>query len=587
MKTFLKMLLASILGGAILFFVGFIILMSFASLAEKEVVIKDNTILRIDLNNVIKERSDENPFSGFSPFSGMPEQPMGLNKVLRSLENASTDDRIKGVYIKGGVPLTGHATITELRDALEKFRESGKFVYSYSEILTQKGYYLVSESDSVMMNPGGFFEWSGLSASVSYYQNALEKLGVEPVVLRATGNKYKSAVEPFLGQEMSAENRAQLTDIIGSIWGTYTEAISKSRNMDAATLNTLADSMAVSSAAKAFESKMIDAIIYEDEVLNLLAAKTGKDDVKDINFISPSKYADNGPDKKGKYDSDRIAVIIAQGDIGGGDGGEYSIGSDRIAKAIRKARTNKKVKAIVLRVNSPGGSALASEVIWREMMLAREEKPVVASMGDVAASGGYYISCFADTIVAQPTTVTGSIGAFGLFFTAEELLHDKLGINIETVKTNHYSDIGTLDRSLTPKEHQILVNQVDEIYRVFKTRVAEGRGFEMDYVDSIGGGHVYSGTRALQLGLVDVLGGLNTAIEIAHNMAGLGDEYRVVEYPELEDPLMRFIQEMTGEYETKMINEKLGSMAHYFNMMQKVEKMQGYQTRLDFELIIE
>ncbi len=591
MKTFLKMLLATILGGLLLLFIGFIIISvvigSFAAMADTEVVVNEKTILRIDMDNVIKERSDDNPFAGLDLMTGRPEQALGLNQVLAALKTAAQDDKIIGVYLKGGIPVTGHGTLSEIRNALLEFRKSEKFVYSYSEIMTQKGYYLASASDSIMMNPGGFFEWRGLSASVSYYKDAMDKLGLEPVVLRATGNKYKSAVEPFLGQEMSDENRFQLNALLGGIWGDYLNSVSQSRGVEVSKLNMIADSMSVTSAQAAVAVKLIDKEAYEDQLLTSFMKKTGVSKFDDIPFVSVSQYAKNAKLGGGSYTGDKIAVIIAQGDIVSGNAGEYSIGSDRIASAIRKARENDKIKAIVLRVNSPGGSALASEVIWREMALAREAKPVVVSMGDLAASGGYYISCFADTIVAQPTTITGSIGAFGLFFTGEELMHDKLGINIESVKTNRHSDLGTFDRSLTDSEKRLLVNQVDQIYGTFKKRVADGRSFELSYVDSIGGGHVYTGRDALKLGLVDVLGGLETAIDIAKNMADIGGEYRVVEYPELEDPLVRFMKQLSGDFETRAIRNNLGEYARYFDILTKAKTMQGYQTRMDYEIVID
>lgn len=588
MKTFLKMLLATILGGAILLFIGFIVIATLVSITEKKTVIKDGSVLTINLNNVIYERAADNPFGAFNPLSQEPEFPLGLNEILASLKTASKDDKIVGVYLKGSIPMTGNATIEEIRNALSKFKESGKFVYSYSEIMTQKGLYLASEADSIFMNPEGFVEWKGLSASVTYYKDALDKIGVKPVVLRATGNKYKSAVEPFLRQDMSPENHKQLDDLLTSVWGDYLADISQSRNLDATTINTLADSMAVTSPKTAAQHKLIDAPLYEDQVLELMLPATGKSQTKNIDFVSVHSYASSAKLGKGGYSDNKIAVVIAQGDIVSGQGSEYQIGSERIASAIRAARKNDKVKAIVLRVNSPGGSALASEVIWREVDLARQTKPVVASMGNVAASGGYYISCLADTIVADPTTITGSIGAFGLFFTAEDLMHNTLGVNIETVNTNKYSDLGTLDRTLTDAEMKMLIRQIDQVYGTFKQRVAEGRGLTESYVDSIGGGHVYSGRDALKLGLVDVLGGLEDAINIAKDMANIeGDEYRIVEYPELEDPFQKLLDQVSGDYATKVVKEKLGPYAKYIDIAEKTEAMKGFQTHLGYELTID
>ena len=588
MKTFLKMLLATLLGGVLLIFLFFVFALSFASLADKEVVIKDNSILSLDLTSQFVDRAIENPFSSIDPFTGMPETPQGLNEVLASIKSAKNDDRILGIYLKGGIPLAGHATLKEIRDALIDFKTSGKFIYGYSEILTQKAMVLTSVADTFFVNPEGVVEWSGLSSSVMYYQDALNKLGVKPVVLRATGNKFKSAVEPFLRQDMSEANREQLTQLLGSIWQEHLNNVSKSTGKSVDELNSQADTLFIADPENAAEIGLIKATAYYDQVLDVLMRKTSTEKEKDIPFISIRKYASEAKlgDEDG-YSKNKIAVIYAQGDIVDGAGGDYSIGSTTVSKAIRQARTNDKVKAIVLRVNSPGGSALASEVIWREIDLARKVKPVIASMGDLAASGGYYISCYADTIIAQPNTITGSIGAFGLFFTAEELLNDKLGVNIETVKTNKHSDLGTIDRSLTASEQRMLVHQVDVIYGTFKERVAEGRGMTVAEVDSIGQGRVWSGRDALQLGLVDMLGGLDTAIAIAANKAGVADDYRVVEYPEIEDPFTRIIKELSGDFETKMVKSRLGNYARYFDIYENAKKMEGFQTRLEYDLIID
>ncbi len=585
MKTFLKMLLAVILGFGLFIFIGFIFMASLVSLSEDKVEVSNHSVLKINVNTMIRERVENNPFAGLSDLGIMSDDAMGLNNLKEALKEAANDDRIEGVYLNGAIPIAGTATLAEFRNALGEFKESGKFIYNYSEVMSQKGLYLVSIADSVLMNPAGFVEWTGLNGSVTYYKEALDKLGVKPVVLRATGNKYKSAVEPFLRQDMSVENRAQLTDLLGSFWGQMLATIGEARNITSDKLNALADSMTVTSSVEAMANNMIDGTVYYDQVQEALDRATNVGG-GDWGFISVKDYLESKPSKT-NYKADKIAVIVAQGEIVSGDGGEYSIGSDRIAKAIRDARTNDKVKAIVLRVNSPGGSALASEVIWREVQLAKEVKPLVASMGDVAASGGYYISCLADTIVAQPSTVTGSIGVFGLFFTAQELMNEKLGINIETVPTNHYADLGTLDRDLTPGEIRMLISQVDEVYTLFKQRVADGRNLDVDFVNEVGGGHVYSGVKALELGLVDVLGGLDDAIEIAKNMAGIEGEYRVVEYPKLEDPLQKLLKELGGDVEAKFVKSKLGENARYFDFYSRLEKMQGYQARLEYDLIID
>ncbi|MGB0177148.1 MAG: signal peptide peptidase SppA [Owenweeksia sp.] len=570
--------------GFLLIFILFIVLASIASMAEPKIVVKDNSVLRIDLNSVIYERADNNPFASFDPLTATTEQPLGLNEILAALKKAKDDPKIIGVYLDGGIPLTGNATLKEIRDAILDFRAGGKFVYNYSEILTQKGYYL----DSIMINPEGFFEWKGLNISVTYLKDAMDKLGLKPEVLRATGNKFKSAVEPYLRQDMSEENRLQLTTLLNSVWNSYTSDISASRELSETSLNDLANQNAVIRPTMAVESGLIHAAVYEDEVMAMLMSRTGSEKAEDIPFISVHRYAESANlSGDASYKADKIAVVIAQGDIVSGRGTEYSIGSERIAEALRKARTNDKIKAVVLRVNSPGGSALASEVIWREVDLLRKKKPVVASMGDLAASGGYYISCFADTIIAQPNTITGSIGAFGLFFTGQELLNDKLGVNIETVPTHQYSDLGTFDRPLTESERALLINSVDNIYQTFKERVAEGRGLSVEFVDSIGQGRVWSGRDALKLGLVDMLGGLDTALAVARKMAGIEGEYRVVEYPEQEDPIMRLLKDLSGDYEERAIRNRLGEFARYFDLAQQAQKMQGYQTRMIYDLQID
>lgn len=586
MKSFLKMLLASIFGGAILIFILFIFFASLASIQSPELEVKDNTVLKIDLNAQFVERAQNNPFESFNPIAGQIESATGLDKIIASLKAAKDDPKISGVYLEGGFPMAGNATLLEMREALVDFKSSGKFIYGYSEILTQKGLFLASVADTFFVNPQGILEFSGLSASVSYYQKAMEKLGVKPVVIRATGNKFKSAVEPFLGQEMTDANRLQLTELLNSVWSNYLADLSESTGLSAEELNSIADSVMTSPLAAA-KLGLIKATAYEDEVQEHLAHACGKSSFRQIDFISPKKYGKkfdlNGSKE---YNENRVAVIVAQGEINSGEGNEYTIGSDRVARAIRKARLDDKVKAIVLRVNSPGGSALASEVIWREMALAREVKPVMASMGDVAASGGYYIACNADSIFAQENTVTGSIGAFGLFFTAEELMNEKLGINIETVKTNKYSDLGTLDRDLSPAENRIMIAQIDRVYGTFIKRVADGRGMTVETVDSLGQGRVYSGADALELGLVDVLGGINDAINAAANKAGL-ENYSIVSYPEMEDPFQKLIEDLSESMGEAKIKAELGQFAYYLELLEKAQSRQGMQTRMEFDLQID
>ncbi len=584
------MLLASIIGGGILIFLIFIIFASIASVAsmeEKDLEVTENSVLKIDLNSRFVERSQNNPFESFDPLAGQMESAVGIDQIISALKAAKDDPNIEGVYLEGGIPMAGHASLEEIREALLDFKSEGKFIYGYSEILTQKGLFLATVADSFLLNPEGLIEFSGMSASVSYYRTALEKIGLEPVVLRATGNKFKSAVEPFLSDSMSDANRMQLTELISSIWKEYLNAFSAKSGLSVADLNSLADEV-LTDPKLAAEKRLIDGLAYQDQVNSMLSRAVAVDDVESIRFLSPKRYARN-KDLNGNYgyNENRVAVIVAQGEIQSGEGDEYTIGSERIARAIREARTNDKVKAIVLRVNSPGGSALASEIIWREMDLARQEKPVIASMGDLAASGGYYISCFADTILAQENTITGSIGAFGLFFTAEELMHETLGINVESVNTNKHSDLGRIDRKLSPSERRILIAQVDKIYGTFKQRVAEGRNLDVAYVDSIGQGRVYTGLAAKNLGLVDIIGGLDEAVNLAAEKAGISEDYSVVSYPEKEDPIEAFLKELNKGFGSASIKEELGEYAYYLELIQNAEKRQGLQMRLEYDMQID
>lgn len=582
------MLLASILGGGLLLFIIFVIFASIVSISEPKKEIAENTILKIDLNSSLVDRAQDNPFASLDPLSGEPEAALGLNDILAGLNAAMDDPKISGIYLDGGIPMGSAALVTELRNALLKFKESGKPIYGYSEILSQKGLYLATVADTFMVHPEGVIEFTGLNASVTYYKKALDKLGVEPVVLRATGNKFKSAVEPFLTSEMTEANRYQLSTMLNSIWATYLNDIEGSTGVAPDAMNAAADTLSLFDPAAAVDLGLIATTGYIDEMHQSLSDLAQKENIKDVAFTSLADYAE-GRDILGNKDfqTNKIAVVIAQGGIEGGEGDEYTIGSERIARAIRKARKDDNVKAIVLRVNSPGGSALASDVIWREVDLARQEKPVIASMGGLAASGGYYISCFADTIVAQPNTITGSIGAFGLFFTAEELLNEKLGINIETVTTNKYSDLGTIDRNLRPGAKKILINQIDRVYHTFKSRVAEGRGLSMDFVDSIGQGRVYTGLDAMELGLVDMMGGLETAVTVASEKAGLSEDYRVVEYPEPKDPLQEFIKKFSKSMEAKLFNNGLGEYGKLLQPLKELEKRQGLQMRMEYDLEIE
>ncbi|HPF94712.1 MAG TPA: signal peptide peptidase SppA, partial [Tenuifilaceae bacterium] len=421
--------------------------------------------------------------------------------------------KIRGIYIETeGIP-AGAATLEEIRASLEKFKESGKFIISYSNVYSQKSYYLASVSDKILLNPEGMVEWVGLRSEIMFFKGALEKLGVEAQILRH--GKFKSAVEPFMYDKMSPENREQILTYTGSIWNHWVEGISKTRNISAEQLNQFADDLTIRNAKTALDNGIVDSLVYKDQVINMLKELTDTKPKKDINSVSLAQYTKVKPKRQHKgFIKEKIAVVYASGEIVMGDGNEGAVAGERFGRAIREARRDSTVKAIVLRINSPGGSALASEVIWREVKLATEVKPVIVSMGDVAASGGYYIAAPADYIIASPTTITGSIGVFGMMPNVKEGMNKKLGITVDVAKTNRNSDFGSLFRPMTAEERAIGQLSVEEVYKTFIGHVAEGRETTVEKVDEIGQGRVWSGANAISINLVDEFGGLQKAIDI-------------------------------------------------------------------------
>lgn len=586
MKDFLKFLLATITGiviTTVMFFFLLLIIIS-ASSRDKPVEAKPNSILHITLNEQIVERSADSPFN-FLPsdeFAAMRE--MGLNDILNNIKKAKSDHNIVGIYLEPYYLNAGISTIEEIRNALIDFKESGKFIISYSEIYTQSAYYLASISDEIYLNPTGELPLYGIGARIVFLKEAMDRLGVEAQIIRH--GTYKSAVEPFMYNKMSEENREQTLTWVKSIWDHLLQGISSERNIPVATLNNLADNLTIKSAEEALKYNLVDSLVYKDEVINKLKALTGTTEKNDLNSISLKRYTKVPKirDYKGLA-RDKIAVIYAHGDVVMGSRGEGTISSERISKAIRRARRDSTIKAIVFRVNSGGGSALASEVIWREVDLAKKVKPVVASMGDVAASGGYYIVAPADTIVAHPNTITGSIGVFAVLPNAQKFFNNKLGINMDVAKTNPYADFGNPFRPLEEEETEVITFEVEKIYDTFVSHVSSGRDMAREKVDAIGQGRIWSGANALENGLVDVYGGLNEAIEIAAGMCEI-DKYRIVELPELEDPLQLFLKEISENARLRILKKNLGDHYWYLEQLEKLEDLQGVQARLpfDFEL---
>jgi len=566
----------------ILIFVG---IASVAVDGDKEVSVKTSSVLHLKLDYPILDRSPADPFKNFDFQSFTPDKSIGLNEILRSIKKASKDDRIKGIYLNLTSISAGYASLKEIRKALVSFGEdSTKFIVSYSEVMSQKAYYLASTADEIYLNPEGYIQLMGIGSSIPFFKGLLDKLDVEAQIIRH--GKFKSAVEPFILEKMSDASREQTEKYLFSIWDHVAEDIASSRGKTVGDLNLIADSLLADNANQALDLELVDRLFFMDEVSEALRQKLNLKEDEDINFVGLDKYSKAKSSVKVKTKGlvrDRIAVIYAQGSIVLGNGDPDEIGSEKISKAIRKARKDDHVKAIVLRVNSGGGSALASDIILREMLLAKEKKPVIASMGDVAASGGYYISCMADTIVASNTTITGSIGVLGVLMNAQDFLKNKLGITFDGVKSNPHADLGDPTRPLSDFEKKAIQKEIVRIYDVFISHVSEGRGLTKAQVDSIGQGRVWSGADAFDLGLVDVIGGLDKAIEIAAESAGLED-YKIRELPARKDPVEQLISQLTGEAETRWIKYKLGANYKYYKQLEMFSKMQGVQTIVPYDL---
>lgn len=588
MKEFFKFVFASMVGVVLSFFVIFILLIVFISAmvasagSEKTVTVAANSVLHVSLDYPILERADKNPLAAFDFMGFEGKKTLGLKEILSGIERAKTDNNIKGIYLDASSVSAGFATIEEIRTALADFKKSGKFVVAYSEVYTQGAYYLATSANKIYLNPEGMIDFRGLSSESMFFKGTLDKLGIEAQIIKV--GTYKSAVEPFILEKMSQPNREQVTSFLGSMYDHFLTKISESRQIPKSTLFSIADSVKVREPKDAVTLKMVDALLYKDQVLDDLKARTGIDKKKDIKSVTIEEYASKEEKDKGPS-SDRIAVVYANGEITGGEGNDQTIGSERISRAIRKARTDSKVKAVVLRVNSPGGSALASDVIWREVILTKKVKPVMVSMGDVAASGGYYIACAADSIFAQPNTITGSIGVFGIIPNMQKFFNDKLGITFDGVKTARYADLGDVSRPLTDGEKMLFQHEVNKTYNTFTKKVSEGRNKSQSYVDSIGQGRVWSGTEALKNGLVDRLGSIDDAINAAAKKAKLKD-YRIVSYPEQVDPLKSLFDSSADKVRTYFAKQELGSNFTYYEQIKSAINISGVQARIPYNITV-
>lgn len=586
MKDFFKFMFASMLGfiltTVILFFLLFAFVAALVSLTKpEEVRLKENTILHLKLDYTIEDRTSGSPFSyNFDSFRIRP----GLNDILKNIKKATNDSRIKGIYLDLLDTPSGLATISEIREALTEFKKSGKFIYSYGNILTQKTYYLASVSDKVFVNPVGMIEFRGFKGNVVFIKGLLERLEIEPQIIRH--GKYKSAIEPLILDKMSDANKEQTLAFVQSMWNDVLEDISGERNLSSEKLNDIADKLEASDAANAYQLGIIDSVIYFDQFQKILSDKIGVGELSTEDFVSLEDYRHVSLSQKEKRSRNKVAVIYASGSIYQGEGSESTIGSEKIARTIREARLDKSIKAVVLRVNSPGGDGIASDVILREVSLTKAEKPIVVSMGNYAASGGYYISCTASKIFANPNTITGSIGVFGFIPNFQKFLNNKLGVTIDGVVTNENADFISVAKPLSEFQMTMLQKQIDEFYSTFINHVSTGRNLTPDKVDEIAQGRVWSGTDALALGLLDEIGGMDEAVLAAVELAGLED-YRIIELPTQPDPIEQLLRDITGKSGLVSLEEELGEGYKYVKYIREISEMKGIQARLPFEIEVE
>lgn len=608
MKQFFKFTLASVLGfflsSILITIVSFAFLFSAISSAEdmfnkkSDTKVKDNTVLHLTLSSPIIDKPSKNPFEEISFPSFETTKQYGLKEVVESIRNAKEDERIKGIFLDLSFIPTTMANMQEVYTELQAFKESGKFIYSYAETYDQRSYYFASLADSIFLNPKGDLNWMGLRTELAFFKNALQKAGVEAQIIRGSNNKFKSAVEPFMYEEMSDANEKQLSLLINGIWEQMTTEIANNRGLSIENLNRWADQLAINSPEAAEANGMVDGLLYRDEVRDVLRSALALEEDKEINTVSLKKYIGTKPKvskEEGEEEEEeeiekpwekkeRVAIIYASGEIRGGDSEPGVMGSETIAKAIKEAREDSTVKAIVFRVNSPGGSALASEVIWRETMLAKEQKPFVVSMGGVAASGGYYISCGADKIYADPGTVTGSIGVFGIIPNFKEMFNDKLGVTFDGVKTNENADMMSVTKSLSDFQYKKIQESVDRVYATFKQRVADGRGMTVEQVDSIGQGRVWIGTDALSIGLIDQLGSLDDALAYAIEQAGVEEDVKIRTYPEEKSPFEKIMSDLQTQARYAIVGEELKEELELFKQIERMKSRKGIQAVMPYRL---
>lgn len=589
MKNFLKIIFGSCLGVVLAF--GALILIggaiggAIASSADKGKEVKSNSVLHLQLDKAIPEQTG-NVEINFASFSA--GKTLGLHDIVHSINAAREDDRIKGIYLDVTSVAVGSASASVIRDAVQEFKDSGKFVLAYSKSYSQGGYYMASVADKVFVNPLGGVDFRGYGANLTFFKEMLDEVGVKMQVFKV--GKFKGAVEPFILNELSDENRLQIRQYINGLWSVTKEDIGASRGKTTIQLEAIANEYAAFKAEGALSTGLVDAIGYEDELLLDMSTRLGLEKDDKINFITPQDYFPSAKEETDFGIKDKIAVVFAEGSIVDGEGENAQIGDKKYVEIFRKLRKDKKVKAIVVRINSGGGSAMASENMWRELELCRAAgKPVIASMSDVAASGGYYMACASDSIFAEENTITGSIGVFGLFPITKELMNEKLHINFDSVKTSKFAASFTPVREMTEEEQAIFQASTEDIYETFMTRVKDARGYaSLDAVNEIAQGRVWTGKKALEIGLIDRFGGLQDAIGAAASLAGL-EEYRTSEYPKQKEPLVKLMEELTGEkanISEKFVKAELGEYYQYYNQLKTWNEMKGVQAKMPFNIEI-
>lgn len=582
-KAFLSSCLGALTAMIVFFFLSVLLISSVVSglSEERKVVVEENSVLHLQLDAQILEMQEENPLAGL-PLPGAGVRKIGLMQLKQVIAHAKDNDHIRGIYLEASYPVTGFSSLQEIRESLIDFRESGKWVIAYDEVMSEAAYYLASAADEIYLYPQGEVEFNGLAVSISFYKKLFDKLEIHPQIFRV--GEFKSAVEPFLMEEMSRENRLQLTELANGIYEYMLTGIAASRNIGRERLKAISDQMLVRNARTAVEFGLVDSLLYRDEFHAVLRNKLDISEDTDLTFVDYHRYRKSF--STNKQSDNEIAVIVADGAImpGDGDQNDQVIGAEKFIKEIREAREDDDIKAIVMRINSPGGEYKASDMMWREIQLATREKPVIASMSDYAASGGYYLAMVCDTIVAQPHTITGSIGIFGIMFDLSDFLGEKIGITFDEVRTGEYGDTYTVTRPLTEAEKRIIQHNLEEYYETFTTKAAEGRDVAHAQIQQVASGRVWTGAQAKDRNLVDVLGGFNDAVRIAAESAGVQDDYKVRFYPEPKNFLEEWLSNLEKNTGATRMGDGLGEMYRLYEQARKVQQYQGPQARMPFEL---